>query len=246
MSKTAVQHGGNLSAAAKRFGGEPHGWLDLSTGVNPCPFDLGPLPRRIFEKLPDPQDLDELERLAKDFWSAPAGCEVLAVPGLSSVIPRLVDLAVPGRVSIPSPTYGEYHAVFSARGWENSDLDPTVQILVNPNNPDGRIWESIDCDENALTIVDESFGDVCPASSLISLAGKNNTIVLKGLGKFWGLAGVRLGYVFAGPDTIASLRAKIGPWPISGPAIHAGLIFRVLLLKQFAICQIQTVDRSMA
>jgi cobalamin biosynthetic protein CobC len=93
--------------------------------------------------------------------------------------------------------------------------------MVHPNNPDGRLWEATDANA-ALTVIDESFCDVTPDQSLIHLADQPGVIVLKSFGKFWGLAGLRLGFAIARPETIDRLSAWLGPWAVSGPALQIG------------------------
>ena len=46
--------------------------------------------------------------------------------------------------------------------------------------------------------------------------------MLRSFGKFYGLAGLRLGFVLGGADDIAALDAMAGPWPVSGAAIEIG------------------------
>ena len=47
-------------------------------------------------------------------------------------------------------------------------------------------------------------------------------MVLRSLSKTYGLGGLRLGFALAGAETAASIRAALGPWPVSGPAIAIG------------------------
>jgi cobalamin biosynthesis protein CobC len=94
-----------------------------------------------------------------------------------------------------------------------------AQVIVHPNNPDGHLWQP---DKLPLRVIDESFCDVSPQHSLISLASEANALVLKSFGKFWRLAGLRLGFTIGDPEHIAQLRDKLGPWPVAGPALHIG------------------------
>ena len=94
-------------------------------------------------------------------------------------------------------------------------------MLVHPNNPDGRLWSATDL-RPGLTIVDESFCDTTPAQSLIAATARPGTLILKSFGKFWGLAGLRLGAAIAHPETLADLADRLGPWPVSGPALAIG------------------------
>ena len=87
---------------------------------------------------------------------------------------------------------------------------------MNPNNPDGRVWTSAEANAG-FVVIDESFADVAPEVSLIGLASRPGTVVLKGVGKFWGLAGLRLGFALGDPVLIRRLSVLLGPWAVSGP-----------------------------
>ena len=102
-----------------------------------------------------------------------------------------------------------------------ADGPADARVMVHPNNPDGRLWSADDADA-PLTVIDESFCDVTPGASLVGLAARPGVVVLKSFGKFWGLAGLRLGFAIAAPETIARLRALTGPWAVSGPALRVG------------------------
>jgi cobalamin biosynthetic protein CobC len=214
-------HGGGLDAARGRWGGCD--WIDLSTGINPVPYPLPELPTRAWTALPDRDDAAALEAAARATWRVPEGTDLVAAPGASALIARLPSLAPAGAFDIPGPTYNEHEAAFRAAGWHAaaSDETPAARVLVHPNNPDGRLWSAGDADA-PLTVIDESFCDVTPDASLIGLAARPGTVVLKSFGKFWGLAGLRLGFAIGRPETAAPLRASLGPWPVSGPALAIG------------------------
>ena len=218
-------HGGGLDAAIDRFGGDRIGWIDLSTGINPAPYPLPSLPSEAWTALPDEGALSALLSAARQFWQVPDCIEILATPGASSVIAQIPSLKRPGRVIIPQPTYNEHAAAFSNHGWQvTSDADVEAQVIVHPNNPDGRSWRIADLPARKaeMTIIDESFCDVLPSLSLIDHARTPGTLVLKSFGKFWGLAGVRLGFVMGDPDMIGTLRDRLGPWAVAGPALAIG------------------------
>jgi len=223
LSPRAVRdHGGGLDDAIRRFGGTRQDWLDLSTGINPTPYALPPIPMSDWTNLPDHGAFEHLVAVARRFWNVPAGASVLPVPGASAVIARIPALAAPGRVLITTPTYNEHAAAFAAQGWGIQETGPAdAQVCVHPNNPDGRVWNEADIGPG-LTIIDESFCDVMPQASLIHLADRPDTIVLKSFGKFWGLAGMRLGFAIGHPDLIAKLNELTGPWAVSGPALRVG------------------------
>jgi len=128
-------------------------------------------------------------------------------------------------VAIPGPTYNEHSAAFAAHGWEvgeEATAPAAARVAVHPNNPDGRLWAPADLPEGALTVIDESFCDLMPEASLIALAARPRTLVLKSFGKFWGLAGLRLGFAIGDPALVARLAEGLGPWPVSGPALAVG------------------------
>lgn len=218
-------HGGGLDSACARYGGERADWLDLSTGINPAPYPLPTFAEQDWTALPDRSQQAALLEAARRFWRVPKGAAILAVPGASAAIARLPALAAPARVAIPGPTYNEHAAAFAAQGWtvEDSPDAPGAQarVLVHPNNPNGRIWSVQDINA-PLTIIDESFGDVAPDTSLIAQTTRPGVLVLKSFGKFWGLAGLRLGFVIGPPDLIAQLADRTGPWAVSGPALRVG------------------------
>jgi cobalamin biosynthetic protein CobC len=217
-------HGGGLDAAAAHHGGSRSDWLDLSTGINPRPYPIAGFAPDDWTALPDARAFDRIDRAARAFWRVPTGCGVLAAPGASALIARIPALAPAGRVRIDTPTYNEHAASFATQGWSVVDATPgpcDARVLVHPNNPDGRLWAETDVDA-PLTVIDESFCDTIPRQSLIALAERPGVIVLKSFGKFWGLAGLRLGFAIARPETLAPLAALIGPWAVSGPALRIG------------------------
>lgn len=216
-------HGGGLDAAVAQYGGARAGWIDLSTGINPVPYPIGETQAQDWTALPDAGAADLLSKAARQFWNVPQDAAILAAPGASSLIARIPALGKPASVMIPAPTYNEHAAAFRAQGWQICDSAPT-RVLVHPNNPDGRVWSASDIGDatGALTVIDESFCDIAPKASLIQHAGQPGVIVLKSFGKFWGLAGLRLGFAIGDPDMIARLSDLIGPWAVSGPAHRIG------------------------
>lgn len=231
MAMTLPLHGGDLAAAESRWGKPAQGWLDLSTGINPWPYPVGHVPAEAWHRLPGAAAEARLRQAA----AACYGCrpdQVLAGPGSSALIGALARSVSPRRVAVVSPTYGEHAAAWAAAGHAVSavgvpadGLGADVLVLVNPNNPDGRTHDADAvlalADQFPLVVVDEAFGETTPA---LSVAGRlrSGLVVLRSFGKFWGLAGLRLGFCLAQPDILAALAAQLGPWPVSGPALVVG------------------------
>lgn len=212
-------HGGGVDAAAAHWGGDRARWIDLSTGINPQPYPVGDIPERAWSSLPDTAAQHALVAAARRFWRVPRGAAVLAAPGCSALIAQIPFLRPAGRVRIPRPTYNEHARSFLRAGWETCEEDAQAEVIVHPNNPDGRLFPAPDA---PLAVIDESFCDVTPEQSLIAFADRPGTLVLKGFGKFWGLAGLRLGFAIGDPDLIGRLAEMLGPWPVSGPALDIG------------------------
>lgn len=226
-------HGGDLAAAIARHGGAPGDWLDLSTGINPRawphPKSLPPLAGPLWQRLPDPDGLEALLTAARRAYSVPPVAAIVAAPGASALIRLAPRLARPATVAIPTPTYNELGPAFAAEGWRVTDRPGpgvTAAVIVNPNNPDGRLWSRRDllllAEALDLLVVDESFADPSPELSLAPSTGRDSLVVLRSFGKFFGLAGLRLGFAIGAPAAIARLAELLGPWAVSGPATEIG------------------------
>ena len=221
MHSEKRDHGGGLDAAIAQYGGKRGNWLDLSTGINPVPYPAPTLPLDAWTALPDTAAYARLTGYARSFWNVPEGAAILPAAGASAIIaalPRLIDA---GEVAIPGPTYNEHGAAFKAAGWTLDDAGRDAFVAVHPNNPDGVTWTA-DQLTAPLVIIDESFCDVMPDASLMHLAKRPGTVILKSFGKFWGLAGLRLGFAIGDPDIIGKLAELLGPWNVSGPALAIG------------------------
>ncbi|ARO24478.1 threonine-phosphate decarboxylase [Rhizobium sp. S9] len=241
-----IVHGGGVTAAAAAFGGRPEDWLDLSTGINPCPAALPEIPTRAWHRLPDSHLVDEARRTARDYYGS-GEILPLPVPGTQSVIqllPRLLTMGEGAKVAVVAPTYGEYARAFISAGFAVDIVDHVAAIgtehglavVVNPNNPDGLAWPVetlIGVHDrmkavNGLLVVDEAFGDADPAFSLAGHAQRlSNLVIFRSFGKFFGLAGLRLGFAIAPDDILKRFEEWLGPWAVSGPALSiAGSLLR--------------------
>lgn len=224
-------HGGNLDQAMARFGGAEGDWIDLSTGINRRPYPVPDLPPAAWTALPTRSAMAGLTEAARDAYGTPAA--IAPVAGAQMAIQMIPRLSPPGRARVLSPTYNEHAAALRGAGWKVEEVatladlsGADLAVIVNPNNPDGRA-----CTPDALLalketvgrlVVDESFADAVPELSLAPQAGRHGLVLLRSFGKFYGLAGLRLGFVIGHADEIAALRDMAGPWPVSGAAIGIG------------------------
>lgn len=209
-------HGGGIDAACTRWGGSRADWLDLSTGINPRPYPIPTLPRDAWTALPDRVAFAALEQAARRFWRIPDGAALIAAPGASALIARIPALLPPGRIAIPAPTYNEHARAFRAAGWTVADDATEARVIVHPNNPDGRLHPA---PTTPFAVIDESFCDVTPDTTHMAQATRPGTLILKSFGKFWGLAGARLGFAIGDPALIDRLKPMIGPWSVPGPTL---------------------------
>ncbi|MDE1917424.1 MAG: threonine-phosphate decarboxylase [Sphingomonadales bacterium] len=225
----ARDHGGDLDRARAHYGeGE---WIDLSTGINPLPYPLPPITAHSWAALPTASARAALLQAAAAAYGTQA--PMVALAGAQAAIQLMPLIGKRGRVRVLSPTYNEHAASYRAAGWQVEAVPRVedlagaqVAVLVNPNNPDGRIvapQELLALHETVgLLVVDESFVDPLPHLSLAPYAGRKGLIVLRSFGKFYGLAGVRLGFALGDGAIIEQLSTLAGPWPVAGPALEIG------------------------
>lgn len=236
-NQPALHHGGRLRAAAARYGIALERWLDLSTGINPNGWPVPALPASTWARLPE--DDDGLEATARDYYGT---SELLPVAGSQAAIQALPQLIAPGRVAMIRPSYAEHARAWSQAGHSVIHIAPReldtaaatsdVLLLVNPNNPTGMRftqeqllrWHASLVARNGWLIVDEAFVDVTPDASLSPYCPKPGLVVLRSLGKFFGLAGARVGFVCAEAKLLQRLKIKLGPWPIATPARHVATL----------------------
>ena len=233
-----LPHGGDLAAARRLFPAAPQPFIDLSTGINPIAYPLPRLSRGSFARLPDPAAAAALADIAARAYGAPSAAHVVPASGTQILLPLVAALVPPGRAAIVSPAYGEFsraaalagHSVTSVRELAGAG-DARLVFVGNPNNPDGRLFARDELialakalrPRDGLLVVDEAFMDVAPAgASLAPDVAAGNVIVLRSFGKFFGLAGLRLGFALAVPQVAARIAAILGPWAVSGPALAIG------------------------
>ena len=220
-------HGGDIEAARARFGGGS--WVDLSTGINRVAYPCAVSPEA-FAALPRKDAHQALVSAARQAYGTQAPLVVLA--GAQGAIQMVPGLMKRGLARVVSPTYNEHAACLTAQGW-TVEAVPRLEdlagadlgVVVNPNNPDGRMWSRDEVlslrGKVGLLVVDESFADPVPEVSVAADVGPG-LMVLRSFGKFYGLAGLRLGFALGEERLVTQMAELAGPWPVSGPALEVG------------------------
>ena len=235
---SGLEHGGGLDRAMALHGGRREDWLDLSTGINPVPWPVPELSVDSWHRLPDSGAEARLLAAARRAYDVPDSLEIVAAPGTQALIQALPRLLAGDTATIlcgEAGTYGEHEHCCETVGRQvrlavSPDVvanDESLVVVVNPNNPDGRVRSADELVTLArrltegVLVVDEAFCDAMPEASVIG-AAQDNIVVLRSFGKFFGLAGLRLGFAICAPELAARIRAWFGPWAVSGPALEIG------------------------
>lgn len=221
-------HGGRLQAAAHEYGIALGDWLDLSTGIAPWPFELPPIPANAWARLPETGD--GLQATACAYYGVD---QLLPVAGSQAAIQMLPRLRAHSRVGVLSPCYAEHAHAWREAGHQVLEITEhtlelaalDVLVVVNPNNPTGRLcsreqllgWHGALAERGGWLVVDEAFIDITPEHSLAGDSSREGLIVLRSFGKFFGLAGARLGCVLAATPLLQALADRLGPWTVTGP-----------------------------
>jgi cobalamin biosynthetic protein CobC len=228
-----LEHGGNLRQATLRYGRAD--WLDLSTGINPEWYPAPAIAGNAWHRLPEPDPA--LVQAAQAYYGAPL---MLPVAGTQAAIQALPCLRLPSRVVVAAPSYAEHAHHWAQHGHKLRQVpydaldaaisECDVMVVVNPNNPTGATvpreklldWAAQLSARGGWLVVDEAFGDTALQASVAG-GTPDGLIVLRSVGKFFGLAGLRLGFVAAQPALLDALADLLGPWTVSGPAQQVAL-----------------------
>ena len=232
-----TEHGGDLDRAISRFGGQRADWLDLSTGINPHAYPLPPIDDSLWTDLPDKGLQQDVEAAAAAAYHTTRPC--LALAGAQQAIqlyPALFARYITGRrARLLHPSYNEHERQLLCQNWQVERVCSTDQlagadlaVVVNPNNPDGRLSRPEQlfslAEQVGVLVIDESFCDPLPYLSVCPhlTAQHENILVLRSFGKFYGLAGLRLGFAVGTQSHLDDLAEMMGSWAVSGPALAVG------------------------
>ncbi len=231
-----IEHGGDLAVARLRFPAAPEPWIDLSTGINPHAYPLPAIDAELWRRLPRASDEEAVLQAAAQRYGCKAN-HIVAAPGSQALIQVLPRLFEPSDVVVLGPTYGEHAVAWARCGHRvverraSSDIgEARVVVVVNPNNPTGRVIAAAElralaamlAQRRGLLVVDEAFADFAEPGVSITAQLPPATVVLRSFGKAYGIAGARLGFAVADPALCAGLRGELGPWAVSGPALAIG------------------------
>lgn len=244
-------HGGNLDWARRQFGGSD--WIDLSTGINRVPYPVGTVSAAAWTDLPTRAATTGLLAAARIAYGTAA--PMVALSGAQGAIQAIPRLTRPGLARVLAPTYNEHAAALRAAGWQVEEVTSVaalagadLAVLVNPNNPGGQQVSRQDVldlvRQVGRLVVDESFMDATPDLSVAPQAGLAGLIVMRSFGKFYGLAGLRLGFALGSTADITVLTEMAGPWPVSGAAIEIGT--RALQDRPWATATIARLRKDVA
>lgn len=250
-----LKHGGRILTAVEKYHIPENDWLDLSTGLNPNGWPVPQVPAQIWQSLPE--DNDGLQTVANQYY----GCEYcLPVAGSQAAIQMLPTLRTASKIGIISPTYAEHEYNWKQAGHDviqitADDVEKHVEqldvlVVINPNNPTGKIiavqqlleWHQQLSMKGGWLIVDEAFMDVTPEKSLVPSGIKPGLIILCSMGKFFGIAGIRCGFVIADKALLKRLSSKLGPWTVTGPTRY--IAKQALSDKAWQLKEIQDLNDS--
>ena len=236
----ALIHGGQLHQVAKQFRITPKNWLDLSTGIAPLSYPIPEIPEKLYQALPQPNN--ELKTAAKHYYNTD---NLLVTNGSQAIIKLLPALwreenQHSTTVYLPEQGYKEHALAWQTAGftlcWYKDQLPALTQIennavlvVINPNNPTGQLYQQSDLIKyqekltqcGGLFVIDEAFIDVIkPSQSMANkvISTNKNTLILRSFGKFFGLAGIRIGFLIGGETWLEKFSEQLGPWQVNGPA----------------------------
>lgn len=229
-----LDHGGHLITASQKYNIPKQDWVDLSTGINPNGWPIPPIPAECWQRLPEAND--QLILAAQHYYQCQS---ILPIAGSQAAIQLLPLLRKKSKVGVLSPAYAEHAYNWKKAGHEvieiTNDIEATLEsiihqldvlIVINPNNPTGQYfhqqqllkWHKILSNHAGWLIIDEAFVDTMPEISLSNYPVCNGLIILRSIGKFFGLAGIRCGFIIAQELFLNEINEKLGPWTISNPS----------------------------
>ena len=259
-SELSGAHGGDIISASARYGIAQEQWLDLSTGLNSISYPTDSLPASAFRQLPYLQP--EFLRATAEYYGSEQFIPLIGSQMLIQALPKMLPEKP---VLLPDVGYSEHRDSWGAAGFAIqyypalehdaclASIDRELQtnsaqhlVVIKPNNPSGVLiapqqllcWAA-KLEGGCYLIVDEAFIDLTPQLSVLAHQWPANMLVLRSFGKFFGLAGIRLGFAFAQGELQTKITAQLGLWMFNGPAQSiATQAFRDVAWQSMARAQI--------
>lgn len=276
LELTPPSHGGDLAHWQRKMGDEALQWLDLSSACNREPWPIPAFDASHWMNLPDQGALlDQAERyFTRRPMAIGAGSQhiIESLPVLLKHAPVVPESAVSLRAFVPRIGYQEHAFAWQKWGYEVVYYDElgelltqpwAVAVVIQPNNPTGE-WAAADVlaqlvvhaeQQGSHLVVDEAFIDPYPERSLLmdrtASDLSESLFVLRSVGKFFGLAGARVGFVFCHSRWQNALKNVLGPWPVATPSLHLVTLaladheWQERALKQLAVRQAVFIERIM-
>ena len=234
------EHGGNSDQAAAHFGHDPNNMLDLSTGISPRAYPTADVTAQSWNQLPSHSQLDTCLAAARRAYEVPEKLGIMAGAGTQSLlqfIPSLLPCG--GIVWIDEPTYNEHRPAWEAAGHQVITGDTNLgkaqsAVIVAPNNPTGKfVHDAImaTAKQTAATggimLIDGAFAmpaaaDPAASDLLGALVAFPHVVHIRSFGKFFGMAGLRLGFAIGAAVHMDQLQRCVGPWAVSSVALDIG------------------------
>ncbi|MEL0638039.1 aminotransferase class I/II-fold pyridoxal phosphate-dependent enzyme [Marinomonas sp. TI.3.20] len=233
------KHGGDLAYWQRKVGAQALNWLDLSSACNREPWPVPAMDPALWNELPDQAML--MAQAERYYGVRPSAIGAGSQHIIESLPALLAEKLPHKKVMVPHIGYQEHAFAWQKWGYEigyyhtiDELLEQTwqVAVVIQPNNPTGHLYRLDDLQAvlakaesmNAYLVVDEAFID--PISEQSFLQGNDFSVwpdslfVMRSVGKFFGLAGARVGFAFCSVHWQVALKNLMGPWPVATPSLY--------------------------
>ncbi len=272
LELAAPKHGGDLAYWQRKVGNDALNWLDLSSACNREPWPVPEVSTALWMALPDQTEL--LEQAERYFARRPNAIGAGSQHIIESLPPLLRESGCLTNQTVFVPRIGYQEHAFAWRKWgydivyydaleELLTQHWAVAVVIQPNNPTGELASASILSQlvahaeqqGASLVVDEAFIDATPEWSVLNHQQtkdlSESLFVMRSVGKFFGLAGARVGFVFCASKWQVALNNLLGPWPVATPSLHlvslalADTAWQSHALQNLTVRQAAFVERVM-
>ena len=264
LTLTPPKHGGDLVAWQQRMGRAAENWLDLSSACNREPWPIPEIEPALWMELPDQS---QLMAQASDYFAVKPVAIGSGSQHIIEALPLLLKTSVLAEqqvVMVPKIGYQEHGFAWQKWGYtvrlyeQLEDVltqEWNVVVVINPNNPTGQSYDKASLQavhhkaqaQSGYLVIDEAFVDAQPELSFLSALNDvdKSLFILRSVGKFFGLAGARVGFVFCHASWQVPLRNLLGPWPVATPSLYiVGKALTDQAWQQHALQSLQQRQRA--